>query len=278
MSFAESLRRYRFELLGLVALLGVTYGIIVQGMVSDWIRDPNYSHGFLVPLIAGYLLWLRRGDLAQAEVQPNNAGLPVILGGVAVLLLGWLASEFFTMRLSLLIILGGSALYLFGRQVFDIVLTPLLYLVLMIPIPYVIYNVVAFPLKLFVSDVSVTALKAMGIVVWREGNIIMFPDLTLEVADACSGMRSIMSLLALSAAYALIFHTSKRDRIILILASLPIAIATNALRVIATGVLSRYFGAAAAEGFFHEFAGLFVFMAAVALLLGLGTLLKKTAK
>jgi len=275
MTHAQTLRTHRFELLALVLLLGAVYHSIVYEMVLDWKMDDNYSHGFLVPFIALYLAYMRKNELLAAVVRPCNAGLAIVGLGLGMLSLGWLATEYFTMRSSLVIIIAGSVLFLLGWEVFKILLAPLCYLLLMVPIPYIIYDAAAFPLKLLVTKVSVLSMKALGIVVWQEGNILMFPNITLEVADACSGLRSIMSLLALGAAYAFVLHTRARDRVILILSTLPIAIFTNCLRVIATGILAQYFGSAAAEGFFHEFAGLFVFGAAVVMFVALGTSLKR---
>ena len=275
MALVQTLRKYRLELFALTILLGTVYYTIVCEMIFDWKKDDNYSHGFLVPFIAAYLAYMRKKDFLSAVVRPCNAGLIVITMGLGVLILGWLATEYFTMRSSLVIIMSGSVLYLLGWEVFKILLAPLCYLLLMVPIPYIIYDAAAFPLKLLVTKVSVLSMKALGIVVWQEGNILMFPNITLEVADACSGLRSIMSLLALGAAYAFVLHTKTRDRVILILSTLPIAIFTNCLRVIATGILAQYFGSAAAEGFFHEFAGLFVFGAAVVMFVALGSALKR---
>jgi len=267
------------QLMGMLSLLlmalGIVYWPIVVPMVKQWAADDNYSHGFLVPFIAGYLAYMRRDELLSAEVRPSNYGLAIICFGLFMLLTGWLATEYFTMRSSMVIILAGSVLYLLGWRIFKILLAPLAYLLLMVPIPYIIYDAAAFPLKLFVTKASVLSLKALGVVVMHEGNVLMFPNITLEVADACSGLRSIMSLLALGAAYALVLHTKTRDRIILILSTLPIAVLTNCLRVIVTGILAQYFGSAAAEGFFHEFAGLFVFAGAVFMFVALGTLLKR---
>lgn len=269
----------RRDVLGLgaavMAGLVILYWPILVPMVRQWAADDNYSHGFLVPFIAGYLAWMRRDALVSARIAPSNAGLAVVLFGLGMLLLGWLGTEYFTMRSSLVVVLAGCALYLLGWPVSRILLPSLAYLLLMIPIPYVVYDAAAFPLKLFVTKVSVLVLKALGVVLWQEGNIIMFPEITLEVADACSGLRSIMSLLALGAAYALVLHSSVRDRVVLIAATLPIAVLTNCLRVIATGVLAQYYGAAAAEGFFHEFAGMFIFFVAVAMFVGLGALLRR---
>jgi exosortase len=275
MPLVQALRKHVFELLFLMLLLGFVYHSIIYEMILDWKKDDNYSHGFLVPFIAAYLAYMRKDDLLAAVVRPCNAGVALIAMGLGVLFLGWLGSEYFTQRSSFVIIIAGSVLYLLGWEVFKILLAPLCYLLLMVPIPYIIYDAAAFPLKLLVTEVSVLSMKALGIVVWQEGNILMFPNITLEVADACSGLRSIMSLLALGAAYAFVLHTKTRDRVILILSTLPIAIFTNCLRVIATGILAQYFGSAAAEGFFHEFAGLFVFGAAVVMFVALGASLKR---
>ncbi len=275
MTFSETIKAHKFELLAFVLLLGAVYHSIVPDMVLDWKKDDNYSHGFLVPFIAGYLAYMRRDDLLAAEVRPANAGLGIVALGLLMLFLGWLGTEYFTMRSSMVVITAGAVLYLLGWKIFKILLAPLAYLLLMVPIPYIIYDAAAFPLKLFVTKVSVLAMKALGVVVLQEGNILMFPNITLEVADACSGLRSIMSLLALGAAYAFLFFPRTRDRVILILSTLPIAVLTNCLRVIATGILAQYFGSAAAEGFFHEFAGLFVFAGAVVMFVALGTFLKR---
>lgn len=275
MTLVQTLREHKFELLAFLLLIGAVYHSIVYEMVMDWYKDDNYSHGFLVPFIAGYIAYLRRDELLAAEVRPSNSGLGILVFGLFMLFLGWLGTEYFTMRVSLVVIFAGVALYILGWKIFKILLVPLGYLVLMVPIPYIIYDAAAFPLKLLVTKVSVLTLKAMGIVIWQEGNILMFPNITLEVADACSGLRSIMSLLALGAAYAFVLYSKPRDQIILIVSTLPIAIFTNCLRVIATGVLAQYFGAAAAEGFFHEFAGLFVFFGAVIMFVALGTVLKR---
>jgi exosortase len=275
MNLVSTLRAHRLELFLFIVLLGAVYHSIVLDMITDWSTDDNYSHGFLVPFIAAYLVHIRREDLLAAAVRPANAGLAVLGLGLTMLGLGWLGTEYFTMRASLIVIAGGSILYLLGWDIFRILFPSLAYLLLMIPIPYIIYDAAAFPLKLFVTKVSVLAMKGLGVVVVQDGNILMFPNVTLEVADACSGLRSIMSLLALGAAYALILHARVRDRAILIFSTLPIAVFTNCLRVIATGLLAQYFGTAAAEGFFHEFAGLFVFAVAVVMFVAVGVCLKR---
>jgi exosortase len=274
MSFAEALKSSRWWLLGLLVLLAGLYWKIVPDMVMDWYKDENYSHGFLVPIIAGYFLWLRWPELKDKRVKPDRLGLLVIVLAAVQLLVAWLGTEYFTMRSSLVVWIVGIVLFWFGREIFRGMALPILFLLLMVPIPYIIYDMVAFPLKLFVTKVSVGFLKGVGITVLREGNIIQFPATTLEVADACSGIRSLMSLITLSVAYAFFLSMRNWKRWVVIAAAVPIAIATNAMRVIGTGVLAQYWGAKAAQGFFHEFAGLAVFAVAMVLLVGLGALLK----
>ena len=268
MTFCEAIARYKGHvILSLLFLIGV-YVRIVPDMIKQWSSDDNYSHGFLVPLIAGYFLWQQWPELKDRLVKPDGLGLVVIILGMLQLTVAWLGTEYFTMRSSLIVLLVGMVLYWFGRDVLKGMALPLGYLLFMVPIPYIIYDAVAFPLKLFITRASVGFLKAIGVAVLREGNIIMLPTTTLEVADACSGTRSLMSLLALAVDYAFFIQTSNLKRWVLIVSAIPIAIVTNGMRVIVTGILAQWWGAKAAEGFFHEFAGLAVFALAMVLTSG----------
>lgn len=275
MTFAESLKAYRWYLIGLLFLLIVLYAKIVPDMVMDWYNDENYSHGFLVPLLACYFIYIRWPELKDSPAIPLKAGLLVVVLGLLQLLIGWLGTEYFTMRSSLIVLLAGLILSFFGTSVFRGLTLPLGYLFFMVPIPYIIYDAAAFPLKLFVTKASVLTLKAIGVVVLREGNIIMFPSTTLEVADACSGIRSLISLLALAVAYAFFIRITPWKRWLLICSAIPIAIFTNAMRVIVTGLLAQHWGEKAAQGFFHEFAGLAVFGVAMVMLVSFGALLMR---
>ena len=259
-------------------LLAVLYAPVVPSMVGDWYNDPNYSHGFLVPLISAYFMWERRAALRAAEIVPSNFGLVVIVGSLLLLIFGFVGTEYFTMRSSLVFLLAGIVLYCFGWSMLRVLALPIGFLIFMVPLPYIVYDALAFPLKLLVTKFSVISLKAMGVIVWQEGNIIQFPETVLEVADACSGMRSMMSLLALSVAYAFFLEMNAIKRFILVLLAIPIAIVTNMLRVIGTGFLAQYYGSAAAEGFFHEFAGLAVFGLAMVFLVLAGTVLGKVGR
>ena len=276
-TFYDECYRCRYLLLLSLITYFILYKAVLISMAADWYNDDNASHGFFIPLISGYLIWERRQELLATAVSSSIIGLGIIVGSLALLTFGWFASEQFTMRMSLVVTLFGCSLYWFGRRTLAVLAVPLAYLVFMIPMPAIIYDTVALPLKLFVSTVSVDILKGVGVIVMREGNIIMFPSVTLEVAEACSGLRSLTALLALATAYALIFMSSAWQRLALIAAAIPVAVVTNIFRVVATGFLVRYMGVAAAEGFFHEFAGMSTFILAVVVLVGLHQLIRRVA-
>ncbi|WP_036684175.1 exosortase A [Pelobacter seleniigenes] len=265
-----------FILIGCAILAFVAvYFQILNGLYLDWSNDPNYSHGFLVPFISAYFIWQQRERLQQLPAKPANSGLVLIAFSLFVLMVGIAAQEYFTRRASMVFLLAGIVLFLLGWQWLKSLALPIAFLFFMIPLPYIIYDAMAFPLKLFVAKFSVLALKLMGVVVLREGNIIMFPNTVLEVADACSGLRSLMSLLALGVALAVLTQRRKVAMILLVALTVPIAVVTNMFRVIGTGYLAQYYGTAAAEGFFHEFAGMGVFLLAMVLLFVASGVLRK---
>lgn len=274
----EALNAHKLWFAVLAVILAALYYPIVVTLAGELYNDPNYSHGLLVPFISGYFLYVRMDELRSVPVSPSNWGLPVILAGIFLLILGYLGAEHFTMRVSSVVVLAGVVLYFLGVGVFRLAAFPIAFLFFAVPLPYIIYDMIAFPLKLMVSKYSVMFLKGVGIMVWREGNIISFPNIELEVADACSGIRSLMSLIALGTAFAYITQRSKIKMAIVILSAIPVAIFANAVRVITTGVLARHWGAQAAEGFFHEFAGLAVFALAIAIVIAIGTILRRVGK
>lgn len=274
MTFAESLQKYRYYLLVLIVLFGLLYAKVLPDMVHQWYVDDNYSHGFLVPFIAAWLIYERKESLLKAVANPWNAGWIVLFLGLLQLIIGHVVTEYFTMRSSMVTVLCGLILLLFGREVFRQLLFPLLFLLFMVPIPYIVYNAVAFPLKLLVTRLSVVFMKLLGIVVLREGNMIMFPSITLEVVDACSGIRSLLSLLVIGVAYAAIMKLSLKKMAIVICSTVPIALFVNAVRVIITGILAQYFGSQAAEGFYHEFTGMVVFVLSIFMLFAVGAVVK----
>jgi len=255
-------------------VIALVYHEIIVDMVADWARDDNYSHGFLVPLVSGYFLWANRKSILRTTVKPAGWGLVIVLLGVAQLVVGSLATEYFTMRTSMIVITGGTIIYILGWEPYKRMQLALLYLFLMVPIPAIIYDSMTMPLKLFVAKISVKGLVFFGYPVLREGNIIMLPNITLEVADACSGLRSLMSLIALSVAFAFLTQRGIWKKWVLIVSALPVAVITNILRVFGTGILAKHYGSVAAEGFFHEFAGFMVFFVAMVIMAVIGWLLK----
>lgn len=254
------------------------YGSVLAGMGADWARDDNYSHGFLVPFVSAYALWIHRQRLADLGWRPSWFGLGIIFLGVVALVLGEVGAEQFTKRVSFLIVIGGGILFLLGMPALRRLAFPYGYLFFMVPLPYIVYDSIAFPLKLMAARVATGVVLAMGIPIYAEGNVIYLESTTLQVADACSGIRSLVSLLALAAAFAYLTQRGKASRWILTLAAIPIAIFTNMVRIVGTAFLTHYYGVEMAMGFFHEFAGLVVFGTALVMLFVLGLILQRAGR
>jgi exosortase len=240
-----------------------------RSLVADWATDDNYSHGFLVVPVALYLAWERRDALVAAAARPSMVGLAVIVGSLLLLGAGTLGAEMFLTRVALVGVLGGVVLFVFGWTHLQLLAFPIGFLLLMIPLPALLFNQVALPLQLLASQVGEAGLEAFGVPVLREGNVMILANTTLEVAEACSGIRSLVSLLTLGIVYAYFMDSRLWVRWVLTLSTVPIAVLTNGLRVAGTGLAAHYYGSEAAEGFLHGFSGWMVFVAALALLFGL---------
>jgi exosortase len=254
---------------GLV-IAGLTFALyapVLKQLVVNWWQDPDYSHGFFIPLLVGYMLYQRRHKLRQVPIEPSNMGFPVMIFAIVLLLAGTLGAEVFVARFSLLILLGGLLLFFAGWKMLRAVAFPLAFLILMIPLPALIYNQLTFPLQLLASRLSSNGLEMVGIPVLREGNVLVLPNYSLEVVEACSGIRSLMSLVALSVAYGYFVERRVWARIALVILMLPITVASNALRVLGAGVFTYFWGPRWAEGFFHTFQGWLIFVSAVACML-----------
>jgi exosortase len=258
-----------------VALLFVVYGPILYYMVLHWNAVADYSHGFLIAPLALYFAWERQPKLRRARIEPSWWGLVPLALSTLTLVVGRLGVELMNMRVSFVLALMGIVLLLLGRQIFRILAFPLFFLFLMVPLPQSLVNVVAFPLQLTAADWAVDLLYQLRIPALREGNIIHLPNTTLFVAEACSGLRSLMALVTLGVVFAYFFRKSWGERILIVLSAIPIAIIVNALRVTITGILTYRFGEKAAEGAIHEFQGLITFSAAFLLLLTEAWLLTK---
>jgi exosortase len=245
----------------------VVYWQVLQRLLDAWSNDGNYSHGFLIVPLAAYFAWERRARLGAAAIRPSWFGLVVFAGGVLLLLAGLLGSELFVSRVSLLVTTVGVILFLFGREHLRILAFPLAFLILMIPLPAIIFNQIAFPLQLLASEVGEAAISTAGVPVLREGNVLILANTTLEVAEACSGIRSLVSLLTLGVVYGYFIDSRAWVRVLIVASTVPVAILSNAARVAGTGILAHWMGPQAAEGFFHEFSGWAVFIVAFALIL-----------
>jgi len=244
----------------------ILYNHTVLKLISDWSTDDNFSHGFLIPFITAYMIWHIREELLKIEVKKTNCGLIFVVIGMFFHVVGNIGAELFIMRASIIATLWGLTLYLFGWKIGWKLFIPIAYLMLMIPIPSIIWNKMAFPLQLFAARLSGDVIGIIGITVFREGNVLHLANTSLEVVDACSGLRSLTSLLALSGAFAYISPIANISKWILFLMALPVAVAVNIIRLTSTAILARTLGEEAAQGFLHEMSGILVFVVAFAII------------
>ncbi len=249
-----------------LSLVVLMYGSVLQALILQWWSDADYGHGFFVPMFSGYVLWRQRNRWMRSEIKPRNSGFLVMLGAVGLLFVGTLGAELFTSRFSLLVMLAGIILFLAGWKVLRAVSFPLGFLVLMIPIPGIIYNQITFPLQLIASRFATFWLELVRVPVLRDGNVLILSNYSLEVVEACSGIRSLMSLFALAVAYGYLAEPRRWVRYVLAIFMVPSAIVTNALRITGAGVVAHRFGPTAAEGFLHQFSGWLIFLIAIFLM------------
>jgi exosortase len=247
-------------------LMMVCYAPVLRAMVAQWGSDPDMGHGFFVPVIAAYIVWQKRNELAAIKPQPNWWGLAVVIVGAVQLMVGVLGVELFLSRTSFVIVLIGAVWLLGGDLILEKLAFPLLLLFFMVPIDAVIYNQITFPLQLLASRLADGALTLIAVPVLREGNILELPNQRLSVVEACSGIRSLLSLTFLSLVYGYFFERKTWIRVVLFLSTVPIAIVANSSRVTITGVLTQV-KPDAAEGFFHEAEGWVIFMVALGILI-----------
>ena len=278
--------------LAISAALVFVYGVVLSKLGHDWWTDENYSHGLLIPFIIGYIVWTEREHFTRSEARPGTVlGGGLVLLALLMLFAGTAGAELFMQRISLVVMLAGIVIFFWGHQVLSLLWVPLGLLILAIPIPAIIFNKVAFPLQIFASRFAVWSMSLWGIPVLRQGNVIeLLPrgareTRKLEVVEACSGIRSLMTLLTLAVVFAYFTYPKSTDdddkpkggfsrlksyafwrSAIIVISAIPIAILTNALRVSGTGVLSHYYGTEVADGFFHSFSGWVIYIAAFLML------------
>jgi exosortase len=251
----------------LVALVAWLYSSVIVRLVSQWRHDEDFSHGFIVPLFSLYVTWRNRERLAQLPSKPSWWGGAIIFVAMAMLVVGTMGAELFLSRTSLLVLTAGLIVQFFGWQHFRALLFPWAFLILMIPIPKIILNEVTLPLQSLAAKVAAHVLPWFEVPVLREGNVIYLPTMPLEVAEACSGIRSLLSLITLSIIYAFFRESQRWLQVALVLVSIPIAIVANSARIVGTGLVVQYWDPEKAEGFYHAFSSWMLFLFAVLLLM-----------
>jgi exosortase len=266
-----------------ILLLGFNalYHGVVADLLRDWANDDNYTHGFFVVPLALYFVWERRHRLLATPTHPNPLGVALILTSLAVLVVGVLGADLFATRISMVGVIAGAILFILGWPRLKVVAFPIAFLVLMIPLPALVLNQLIMPLQLIASQLGESILDLLHIPALREGNVIVLANATLQVAEACSGIRSLITLLTAAIVLGYFMDPRLSIRLLLVMATVPIAIVTNGLRVAGTGVIAHYYGPMAADQFFHGFSGWVVFLLAVlvmcAIQLALGRLPRRSS-
>lgn len=249
-------------------LLIVCYAPVLMRLVEQWETDEDMGHGFFVPIIAAYILWHERERLLESVSRPSGWGLALVIFASVQLCLATLGAELFLARTAFVLAVVGSFLYLGGAGLARAAAFPLFLLFFMVPIPAIIYNQITFPLQIIASQMAEAVLMAVGVPVFREGNVLELAGQKLQVVEACSGIRSLLTLSFLSLVYGYFCEKHRAMRVALFLATVPVAILANASRVTVTGLLSEI-RPELAQGFFHSASGWVIFMAALFLLVAI---------
>jgi exosortase D (VPLPA-CTERM-specific) len=278
----------------IVVSLAFLYGNMLAKLAGDWWTDENYSHGLLVPFVIGGIIWLEFDRLKSVSQNPNFwLGFIGVFSAILMLLGGSLGAELFMQRISIVVMLAAIVIYFFGLQILKLLVIPFGLLVFAIPIPQIIFNKIAFPLQIFASQMAIWGIRVFEVPSLRNGNVIeILPrgatqTISLEVVEACSGIRSLMTLVTL--ALVLAYFTREKSAVgkpfyrnfnfyqavILMLSAIPIAILTNAARVTSTGILTYYYGKSMVDGFVHELSGWLVYVVALVLLAAVNFLIKR---
>jgi exosortase len=253
----------------LAAVVGYLYLPILARLAEDWWNDADSSHGFLIIPFSLFVAWHARRRWVPLPKRPSWLGIPIIAASLGFLIVGVLGVEFFLSRSSFIFLLAGLIITFLGWQQFRELLFPWAFLFLMIPIPAIIFNHVTFPLQLEASRFASAVLQMVGVPVLREGNVIQMASTSLEVAEACSGIRSLLSLVTLAVIYGYFLEPRVYRRVIFAVAAVPIAVLANGFRVVGTGLLAHYWNPERAEGFFHTFSGWVIFVLAMLMLFSL---------
>jgi exosortase len=251
----------------LTALVVLLYHGVAAKLVTDWLaKDSDFSHGPLIPFFVLFLLWDNRRQLRATPIAPSWNGLLLVFLGLFELLLGRLGADLFLQRTSFVLLIAGLVWTLLGGAMLSRVKFALFVCLLAIPFPTVLFNQITFPLQLLASHFAAEILPVFGVPVLQDGNIINLPAMPLEVAEACSGIRSLMSLFTVGVIYGYFLERATWRRVVLALSALPIAVAANVARIVGTGLCVQYWDPVKALGFFHEFSGWLMFLVSLSCL------------
>ena len=238
----------------------VLFWPIVPTLYYSWVTFNNNSHCILVPFISLYLIWKCRHRIGLEEVHPSYVGLGILVVSLIVYVVGYGGRVEVLSRLAFVSAVIGIVLYNFGEKIFLRMAFPLLFLYFMIPVPVSIESIVSFRLQLWVTTVTSAILGALSITVLQEGNILQFANCSLEVAEACSGIRSLTAYIMLGCLFGYMMRGSFIRRSMMVILAVPLAFFVNILRVLGTGILASYYGSRVAQGFLHDFSGIVVFL------------------
>ncbi len=271
----ESLTIKLFILIGLWI---VSFMPVYPSLVDTWLNHGDNSHGILVPLISLYFIWQKRDRLKLAKISGSNWGALVLVISMALYLLGFASGTAVISRCMIVFSLIGLLLFTLGKEVVRVLAFPLLFLLFMIPVPVALQSALAFPLQLFATKISYLLIQMLSIPVHQEGNMLYFAETQLEVAEACSGIRSMVAFTVLSVVFAYLLDKGWRRRIVLLASAIPLALFTNIVRITGTGILAHFYGSKITDSFLHEFSGIVVFVLGFVLLISEFILLNRVGE
>lgn len=257
----------KLKVLIVFLLLFVVFYPVYPDLWNTWMNHSNNSHGILVPFISMYFVWDKRIELKSLDVSSSYWGLLLFIVSITFYLMALVGGIAVISRAMIVFALAGIVLYLFGAKIFKALAFPLFFLLFMVPVPVSVVSMVSLPLQTFATKISAGIIQTCSIPVFREGNMLYFVQTQLEVAEACSGIRSIVAITMLSTIFVYLSKGSWTQKIIVLASAVPIALSANILRISGTGILAHFYGDKVARGFLHDFSGFAVFFFGLVLLL-----------
>ena len=255
----SQLQIYSLLAIALVAAV-VPFARVLGDLYNIWNLKPEYSHGIMIPLLSAFLIWRQRGELRGLPFTGSWLGLALIVAGLALRMLGVLTTMQTLQHYAFLLVLYGLVLALTGPAVFRRLWMPLLILVFAVPLPSFFNNALSLQLQLWSSQIGVWVIRAAGVSVLLEGNVIDLGNYQLEVAEACSGLRYLFPLMTLAFIVSYLFRGPMWKRVTIFVLSIPITVVMNSLRIGFIGITVDRWGKEMAQGALHDFEGWLVFM------------------